>query len=307
MGETTTRRLLVSDEQVVVVLDTAPARELAYADEPPAWVDTFSQMSRDGYSFSLADGAFAELLNRRANGGITGDQLQRIIERLSRFLSPNLPILPGKRDLRGMLQLKGQAWDEEECQALSQGGWDELRRCVDTEDLPRSLEEMLQQERDEWINNIIQWRKKITPLLGQDNLDGGSDGEAKRHRSDLNSKTEVVLGAMEKIQDVEDLIIPPMSVRNHLQNRYICRQIMRSLKHESPYNPESRGNRNDGIDADLYRFLILPAFVVTRDNGFLGGLASIDSFQTGWFFTPEDLAAKWVTGARPVPTWPDHL
>lgn len=307
MGETATRRLLVSDEQVVVVLDTAPARELAYADEPAAWLDTFSQMSRDGYSFSLADGAFAELLNRRANSGITGDQLQRIIERLSSFLSPNLPILPGKRDLRGMLQLQGQAWDEEECRALSQRGWDELRRCVDAEDLPRLLEEMLQQERDEWISNIIKWRERIAPLLGQGHPNGSSQGEPELTQSDLNSKTDAVLAGMAKIQDSEDLVTPPMSVRNHLQNRYIWRQIMRSLKPEFPYNPESRGNRNDGIDADLYRFLILPAFVVTRDNGFLGGLSSIDSFQTGWFFTPEDLAAKWVTGARPVPTWPDGL
>ncbi|UVL11450.1 hypothetical protein LOY39_12480 [Pseudomonas rhodesiae] len=307
MDQALNQRLLVPDDKIVVVLDTAPARELAYVDEIPAWVNIFAEMYQHGYSFSLADGTFAELLNQRRKDAISGDQLLKIIQRLALFLAPNLPVLLGKRDLRGMLQLERLDWDESECQALSQAAWGELRRRVDAVDAQGSPEAILQKERDDWIDNFIRWRTQIAGMIARETALSTTAEAVEPEPFDLNSKTQIVLQAMERVQVSQDLITPPMSVRNHLQNRYIWRQIVRSLKPECPYDPLARKKRNDGIDADLYRFLILPALVVTRDKAFLGGLADIDSFQTGWFFSPEDLAGEWLGGTKPAPAWPGCL
>jgi len=56
-------RLIIDDQQIMVVLDTSPVRELAHESDCPDWVCTFEEMSNQGYSFSLADGTFAELIN----------------------------------------------------------------------------------------------------------------------------------------------------------------------------------------------------------------------------------------------------
>nr|WP_131515283.1 hypothetical protein [Pseudomonas chengduensis] len=306
MDQASTQRLLVPNDKIVVVLDTAPTRELAYAEDIPAWVNTFADMARNGYSFSLADGTFAELFNQRVRGAITGEQLLKIIQRLELFLAPNLPVLPGKRDLRGMLQLECSGWDESECQALSQAAWLELREHVAVVDGKGSPETILQQERELWIDHFISWQTQIKNMIDRENAPSNTAAGVEPEPFDLESKTQVVLQAMENAQLTQDLITPPMSVRNHLLNRYIWRQIVRSLKPERPYNPVSRKKRNDGIDADLYRFLILPALVVTRDKAFLSGLADINSFQTGWFLSPEDLAQKWLDGTKPAPTWPGY-
>jgi hypothetical protein len=78
-------------------------------------------------------------------------------------------------------------------------------------------------------------------------------------------------------------------------------------KEKEPYDPESPKKRNDGIDADLYRYLLLPALIVTQDKAFFGGLSDIQSFQKGWFYTPQLLADEWLNGNQRAPTWPEHI
>ncbi|HDR9000093.1 TPA: hypothetical protein QDB01_006105 [Burkholderia vietnamiensis] len=78
---------------------------------------------------------------------------------------------------------------------------------------------------------------------------------------------------------------------------------MRTRKTKEPYNPGSSNHLNDGIDFDLYRYLMLPAFVVSDDNGFHSKIADIKSPQRTWFKKPEELAAAWERGELSCPTW----
>ena len=99
-------RKIIPSEVCIVVLDTNPARNLAHSLEAPGWVNTFASMAKSGYSFSLADGAFAELLSQRSRGAICDSEFARMIERLEQFLDSRTPVLPGKRDLRAMINAR---------------------------------------------------------------------------------------------------------------------------------------------------------------------------------------------------------
>lgn len=78
---------------------------------------------------------------------------------------------------------------------------------------------------------------------------------------------------------------------------------MRTRKSKEPYDPTSVKKVNDGIDFDLYCYLMLPAFVVASERGFYGEIADIKSLQRDWFWRPEELAAARAVGERPRPIW----
>jgi len=294
MTDKKTDRLLVPENQVIVVLDTASARNLAYPEQPPQWVDTFAKMSVQGYSFSLADGTLAELLAQRRRDALTAEEYHRICQRLERFLNPQLPVLLGKRDLMGMLQVNNHPWSEDECRQMSLSGWSRLKRYEENSDEQQSPEWVLQEERDDWIEFFSGWQQIIDEI----------NAENPSSPLDLEAMSAGMLEGMASAQDTWSSLVPSMSVRLHLQSRYLCRQFIRMQKAEDAYNPTSKKKRNDGIDADLYRFLQLPALVVTEDRGFLTGLGDIDSFQKHWFFKAEALAEKWEQGQKPAPIWP---
>lgn len=289
-------RLLVPDSEIIVVLDTAPARELAYDDAPPSWVTTFAQMAQDGYSFSLADGAIAELLAQRHRDALSAAQCLRIVERLTPVLNPKLPVLLGKRDLGGMLHFSKTPLDEREAFDLSQLGWEKFKRCTDPANNQESPEWALQEERDEWIGFFAGWQE----VLDEINAEATSE---PLEPLDLQLLTIPMLDLMAQAQDQRAYSTPPLSTRNHLKNRYFWRQFVRKQKSKGAYDPTSPKKRNDGIDADLFGYLTLPAFVVTRDKGFFEGLADIQSFQKAWLYRPEALASAWLNGSKPIPSW----
>lgn len=294
MSQPKCERLLVPANQIIVVLDTAPVRGLAYTEEP-SWVETFSQMAAQGYSFSLADGTLTELLAQRCRNALTAEECRKILDRLERFLNPQLPILLGKKDLSGMLGINEEPWNEDECRALSMTGWKMLKRCADPMDQQTSPEWALQEERDDWIGLFSGWQQIIDEINAEDSSEEPIDVEAL---------SDQMIEVMERTQDKWNSLMPPMSLRMHLTNRYYWRQFVRKQKSKNPYDPTSAKKRNDGIDADLYRYLLLPALVVTEDKAFLSGLADIESFQKHWFFTPQMLADEWLKGRRPEPAWP---
>ena len=294
MAAETNRRLLVPEDKIIVVLDTAPVRELAYVEEVPSWVDTFAKMKEDGYSFSLADATQAELLAQRWRNALSATDLENILVGLERFISPQLPVLLGKKDISGMLQINQEGWEPYECAQLSKRAFEWLKDSVHSTAQFASPEWALQEERDDWVGLFT----------GLQNIFDAIKDEDPHLPIDVNSLTAGMLAFMEIDQDAQSLLIPPLSVRNHLKNRYMWRQFVRKQKSSKAYDPNSPKKRNDGIDADLYRYLPLPALIVTDDNAFFGGLSDIDSFQRKWFFRAKQLADEWLLGNKPNPAWP---
>jgi hypothetical protein len=285
-------RNLIPEDQTIVVIDTSPVRNLAYGGIPE-WVDTFAAMAEDGYSFSLADGTLAELLTQIRSGRIPADGYERMINLLRRFVSPTVPMLPGKIDLEAIIGIKNQVQNIEEIIYLSQEGWRQLQAPhAEALSLGPSLEDLLEEERSEW--------KNLLSDLRMNSLMYGIDIE----RSDPDDAAEFLADLVGRSFDSETNIDPPMSIRMHLELRYRFRQMARSAQMKHPYDPTNERNRNDGIDVDLYKYLILPALAVVEDRGFFGSLNSIRSFQKEWFIRPGDLATRWLAGERPRPIWP---
>lgn len=101
MTTQTPPRKFIPADTCVVALDTNVLRELCYGE--PGWVTTFAEMSRNGYAFCLADAALAEVTNQFEQGSITAEQLEKAMRQAESFICAELPVLPGKRDLAGMV------------------------------------------------------------------------------------------------------------------------------------------------------------------------------------------------------------
>jgi hypothetical protein len=287
-----TKRKLISDDAIVVVFDTSPIRNLAHSSEPE-WVSIFSRMREDGYSFSLSDAATVELLVQVRSGRIPLDGYERMIGLCKTFLNEQLPMIPGKIDLEAIIGINNDPEFIEETKYLSHHAWTQLQNPSSAypHDGP-PLEELLDEEREEWGSFLY----RIAGI----SLSYGID----IWESDPETAHELLATLLGKHSFIKAEIEPSMSVRMHLETRYRLRQMFRSAKLIEPYTPSSKKNRNDGIDVDMFRYLILPAFVIAEDSGFFGSLQGIESFQREWFIRPEDLARRWINGERPSPEWP---
>lgn len=291
-------RKLIPDDQCIVVFDTTPVRALAEHATLPSWVATFAKMSKDGYSFSLADNALAELLNQRIKGGLTDDDLRTICAALAQFLNPDVPVLPGKRDLMSMIgESDNQSWSEADAAAYAGAGWAVLNDPTLLDDESRErLPRALQDDRDDWIKVFKTFDALQAEKLAQD-----PDFET---RCPLDQYKHPTLdAALDAIAAGGKSQSPTMAERQDLVMRYLWRQWVRSRKAVQPYDPENAGKINDGIDFDLYHYLTLPAYVVATEKGFHGAIADIKSPQRDWFKRPQDLADAWERGERPRPAW----
>ncbi|MFL9897891.1 hypothetical protein PQR71_06915 [Paraburkholderia fungorum] len=291
-------RKLIPDEQTIVVLDTSPVRNLAYADATPGWVATFADMANDSYSFSLADGACAELLTQHASGRLTDDQLDRIVGAIETFVNPNVPVLPGKTDLMEMIGESAEpGWSEFGLRDMSSQIWTVLKTASATPEKDRvGADEELQEDRDEWIGAFAKFEAGLAEWL-EEVPDGEEKHPLHEHEHPLLERQFRNLAAHSLVQQ------PTLAERLDLQLRYVWRQWVRSRKAKDGYNPASPKKRNDGIDLDLYRYLMLPAFVVAEDGGFHKRIADIKSPQLDWFWQPQNLADAWARGERPRPAW----
>jgi len=291
------KRKIIPDEQCMVVLDTSPVRNIAHASATPPWVATFAEMARDGYSFSLADGALTELLSQCLRGSITKPEHARMVRAIESFLSPDLPILPGKQDLMGMIgQSNDPAWSEAELVAFSLHALNVLKDpSLLSEDERAKIGPALQHDRDEWIGWFAKFDRGYARWIAV--MPGRENEPLDQYKHDLLDEELADLAARGRNAH------PTMAMRLDLQMRYIWRQWVRTRQQKHGYDPTSEKRVNDGIDLDLYFYLMLPAFVVADDRGFHERLSDIKSDQRHWFWRPQELADAWARGKRPRPVW----
>lgn len=273
-------------EKCLVVLDTGPVRDLAHAPEIPGWIGSFARMTADGYRFSLADHACAELMNQRSKGAIDDRGFATMIEYLERFLDADMPVMLGGKDI---LRAIGAAAVDETLpspSALSQFAWSKL--CKQEVQAERRVEPLLEEERTEWKELF-----RTTEIIYDE-----------RGRPEVHEYKHTILDEVLASMDERAILSPPLSTRWDLRTRYFWRQFVRHKKAKGAYNTEASKRRNDGIDFGLYSYLALPALVVASDRGFLDKIEDISSFQTGWIYRPTELAKAWLDGSRPQPQWP---
>ncbi|CAJ7708560.1 Uncharacterised protein [Burkholderia pseudomallei] len=291
-------RKLIPDELTIVVLDTCTVRELAYADAIPGWVSTFADMAKNGYSFSLADGALTELLAQYIRASIDETKLAVIVGAIETFLNPDLPVLLGKKDVMGMIgESDDPAWSPDETAAYSKAGWALLKSPSNlTKEQRMDIVAALQDERHAWIKAFAIFDAAHAAWL-QSEPDGERKHPLKQHK---HPALDVALKRLASFGRTQP---PTLAERSDLQMRYTWRQWVRTRQDKHAYDPTNENNENDGIDFDLYRYLMLPALVVSEDKGFHSRIADIKSPQRGWFWRAQTLADAWTRGERPRPVW----
>ncbi|OUR81684.1 hypothetical protein A9Q75_07195 [Colwellia psychrerythraea] len=179
-------------------------------------------MSKDGYSFSLADSTVAELLIQVRSGRIPIVGYNKMIDLLKTFLNKDLPILPGKRDLEVIIGLHQLREGLEEISYLSQHGWYQML-MPDREyaHFGPSLEKTCKEERDNWADFIRSFAETAF-CYGIDIA---------------NSQPKVVadflVGKVSEHISSDTYIEPSIAVRRHLEIRYRIRQVVRSLQKKS--------------------------------------------------------------------------
>ncbi len=278
-----------------IVLDTNAARNLGESEGLPPYLDVLIEMTAAGHVVHLADGAWAELLAQRHRGSLGDVVFERMMTRLVPLLSTEVPVFLSGNDLRGYLgeDMGEPAWTESEFVGTSQRAMALLRAATvlsPNAQLPeghRAAEEVLQEVRDAWIAHFDRMLEELPPTAEDDEL-GGPTFEAFCRRVD----------------DESDLPHPPMSKRMDLGIRYAWRQHVRKNRERGAYNPASPKKLNDGIDFDLYYFLMLPALLVTDDAGFGAKLDPIESFQRSWIYATARLTQAWRSGTIAAATWP---
>ena len=271
----------------VVVLDTGPVRDLAHGCAIPDWVASFSQMKADGYCFSLADNACAELINQRSRGSIDDRGFATMIGCLDAFLDPTLPVMLGEKDILTMIGAKARDEDDPEAVDVSRRAWSELRQRQIRPD--SHVEDVLEEGRASW-KGLFQRVDAIYVTHGRP--------------ADLDEYNHPILDHVLASMNERASVVPPLSIRLDLKIRYFWRQFVRSKKRHGAYNVSAPKKRNDGIDFSLYTYLALPALVIATERGFLESIADIPSFQTTWFHKPSSLVVAWTKGDRPQPRWP---
>ncbi|PPT93013.1 hypothetical protein XaraCFBP7407_19160 [Xanthomonas arboricola pv. arracaciae] len=274
----------------MVVLDTCAVRQLLH--EPgTTWDVCFKEMSADGYSFSLGEVAAFELISQVQRGSISVEEHFALMVRLTSFLNPEVPVLPSYCDVMGMIG--AGEFDEFETRVLIATAWSMLNADFSSEAyVPILTDEIRDEEVDDWAN-FLKDAMEHARCMGLD---------ISRATPEVAAEALAVVAA--DGLDRRGGIFPRMSIRQHLEVRYRFRQAARSQLGKEPYRPRIAKKKNDAMDLSMYSYLTLPAFVVTRDSGFISKLASIDSFQRDWFKLPEDLVESWRRGERPIPQWP---
>ncbi|MEZ8484715.1 hypothetical protein [Vibrio splendidus] len=290
-----TKRKLIPDDEIIVVLDTSPIRNLAHG-APPEWLDVFIEMSKSGYSFSLADTTAGELMVQYRSGRIPHEGYEQMLVHLEKFLNPKVPIIPGKVDVELMIGIEHETYNIEETAFIALEAWRLLQSPNESDfSIGPPFEELIEEERSEWVR-FLSNTAEHTYSYGLDISKMNPDDTANF----LSSITEQHLYPNIAIE-------PPMTTRMHLELLYRFRQMARTTLKKKPYDPRNKKKKNDGIDVDLYKYFILPALVVADDSGFFNSIENIDSFQKNWFFRPQELADTWQKGHKPKPIWPSNL
>ena len=306
-------RLIIPETEQIVALDTCVARELCYS-EPP-WVSTFEAMRQEGYHFCLSDILVTEILNQFETGQITPVEYGLAIQRLNRFVSLTLPILPRGEELYQMAGIGGLKESATGDPALPQAFWiafwqwfKSLRNPGQMHSTPISF--TYQGEPCSWS---YESGGPGTTLQNVRNECISSLEDCVMQKSDCTEKCECpiardqIIACLQAFVDRQAECSPPLSQRLDLFIKDLAERVVQRNRSKSPYNPKSRKRRNDGIDILLEPIFLLPCFGCTLDTKFIARFNSIDSFQKAWLVTPEELKEQWDAGCKPRTMWPGEI
>ena len=147
----TPHRVMPAGESWRIVLDTNAVRNVVQGASDPTQVldlDALAQL-KGKHTVSISDPTFVELLVQLLRGSIPWTQWSERAPLLEKVLDPNLPFLPGGRELANMAGLthdlalvgmdKDGGYDQAQSEAYSQAVWRFLSKAKGPADFQKSL------------------------------------------------------------------------------------------------------------------------------------------------------------------------
>ena len=292
---------LISLEHVHVACDTGILWRIIEKDAP--WLEGFVRLATAGVAFSLADHATGEIIHQLACGKISGADYVRGIAQLARFVSPEVPILPGKAQLLKWCDpVPDASWLRED-HHLRLATWELLRSARSIADFKTTFPyrckdgggggillgplaegktaEVMANERAGWIANIEEprpgyvdrpWEERLADLAG-----------------DLDS---------------DSACRPPLSIRLDAALRHEDEIIRRKHSVGSPLDPRSNKRQNDGIDYNMSYVFMKRILLCVSEEKYPKIIRSLGSYQSGWIFQPSELVQAWENDTLMRPSWP---
>ena len=269
--------------QIHVACDTTVFRYVLHNESP--WLDDFAEMAAGNLVvFSLADHAVAEVINQIEGNSLPADELTNAIRQCARFISPALPILPGKKQLINWC--KTDPNNEELALDIRYGieGWKSILNLSTIGDFKKSIlagkaGEELERERKAWQNDLDAppgWQPTLTLAERLAALADGLDSDAQ--------------------------CSPSLVVRLDAALRH-WDQILLKMQHGM--NPISKKRRNDGIDYNMAFVFAKRILLCTNDKPYYEAIKSLGSFQSDWIFQPQELVVRCRERKLARPIWED--
>lgn len=292
---------LIPLERVHVACDTGILWRII--DEEAPWLEGFVRMAAAGVAFSLADHATGEITHQLDRGKISGADYVRGITQLARFVSPEVPILPGKAQLLKWCDPVPDAALLREDRQLRLATWELLRSARSIADFRKTFaycckddagggillgplaegktSEVMADERADWIDNVEEPRP------------GYVDRPWEERRADLAGDL-----------DSDSACRPPLSVRLDAALRHEDEIIRRKHSVGSPLDPRSKKRQNDGIDYNMSYVFMKRILLCVSEEKYPKLIRSLGSYQSGWIFQPSELVQAWENGTLARPAWP---
>lgn len=267
---------VLHEKNVRIVLDTNTIRNLIQGagpkGDPSLLLDLNTLANAKGsHPVSIADPAWAELIAQLARGAIPFGAWSKAIHQINQILDPDLPIVPGGRELAVMSGLiNDPAFNFPQMCAYYRAVWTFLTEAKSPESFQQSYT----------FTTPDGQRQRIGPIdLTRPSEDIKERGAA--WRAYLSRVVNIARGArgdsvnLEKSRDLpifEDIIqliqahlsinLPPALVdRLGLYIHVLARHSLRAITKDS-----EECDQNDAMDLDILYAVVLPAVICTTDK-----------------------------------------
>jgi hypothetical protein len=290
---------LTKNGEIHVTCDTGIFWEVLHKNAP--WLEDFKAMGKSGVIFSFADHALAEIIKQLEEGRFTEAEYVEAITACKDFITPDIPLVPGKRQLGQWCQPEPNLAELENHLRYLRACWHLMTNSKTLKEFgygvdyelqsgekkkaslnPGQAAQRLEEERTKWRDRFANvpsdWKDKSLP----DRL--------KFLAGDLDSEIDCT---------------PSLTTRLDAALRHENRMVELKSLAKTPYNPLSENNENDGIDFNMSYVFMKRILLCTLDGKYRRPIQDLKSYQSSWIFSPQDLVAARKSGKLVRPGWPD--
>lgn len=295
-----------------VALDTNILWDLRGDRPEPDWFPSWRTMADHSVRFSISDFALLEFVNQFLRGDFCDSAFTGAMDRARKVVWPDLPLLPPVPRLKRLLEeSEANSAKATEERANIIGLWRKVSESTSISELrtpqryqilglPVFVDPTLHEPQEVLARLRSIWTRIF------DSYDEATESEL-RSKANLGQPecTPRALEARRALAEAHTQAIlasdgwslsHPFNKRFELVIEYLLDRSIASARRKSPYNPHANRNQNDGLDFLMLHALMIPAFIVTRDQEPKKRLRNLSRPEAEMLLTPAELVERWNQG-----------